>query len=142
MSSSLRFDGLDELRAALRALPSDLAVEASHLVEGAANAAAAEIKAGYKVWSGNLRDHLYVTHQDKGRYGAGAIVTNTAKHAWVYDNGSAARHYTTRRGRRHATGAMPPTHLFTGAMIRHRRQMYDGLKAMLERNGLAVSGDA
>lgn len=138
----LVFDGLDELRAALRRLPDDLTGEASHIVEGAANGAAATIGAGYAVKSGELLEGLTVTHAHAGKYGAGMVVKNTAKHAWLYDNGSEARHYVTASGAEHATGKMwgrrPPTHLFVRSVVRARRRMFEQLKAMVTRHGLVV----
>lgn len=141
-TNRLTFPGLDALKAQLRALPADLTGEASHIVEGSANAAAAEIKAGYHVATGNLRDHLVVTHQDIGRFAAGAVVKNTAPHAWLYDNGSQARHWASGKSTGTMWGHTPPTHLFVGTIIRWRRRMYGELKDLLVRKGLAVSGDA
>ncbi len=69
-----------------------------------------------------------------------------SKLAWLYDNGSQARHYITKAGKRHDTGAMwgktPAPHLFVQTMLRARRRMYEQLKDLLTRHGLSVSGDA
>lgn len=139
------FDGLAELRAELRALPASLTAEATHIVEGAANGAAATIKAGYPVVTGNLRDGLIVKVQPEGQFAASVVVVNTSPHAWLYDNGSQARHWASGK----STGTMfavdgprPPQHLFVGTVIDKRRQMYAQLKDLLVRNGLTVSGDA
>jgi hypothetical protein len=144
VSASVRWSGLNELRAALRNLPEELTAEAGHIVEGAANGAAVDIKRDYAKHrrTGDLQDGLTVTHFEKGKFSAGAIVKNTAKHAWLFDNGSQARHYITKRGKKHATGAMPPSHIFVRGAIRARRKMYEQLKALLERKGLVVTGDA
>jgi len=138
VSSRVVWNGLAELREALRNLPADLTAEASHVVEGAANAAAADIKAGYPVRTGNLRDHVFVSHRDKGRFSAGAVVKNTAKHANIFEVGTQARHNSLGANR----GSMPPGHVFVPAVIKRRRIMYEQLKALLERHGLKVSGDA
>lgn len=141
MSARFVFAGLEELKTALRALPDDLTGEASNIVEGAANGAAAAIKRDYaRGPTGNLIGGVYVTHFSRGRFSAGAIVKSAAKHAWIYENGTQARHYFTARGVRHPTGAMPPGHVFIPAMIRARRRMYELLAAMMRRNGLLVSG--
>jgi bacteriophage HK97-gp10 putative tail-component len=132
------FEGLDELRAALRALPETLTQEASAIVDGAANAAADEIRDAYPERSGNLRNHVVVTHFEGGRFSAGAIVKNTAKHAWIFENGSQARHTTIGANR----GSMPPGHVFVPRAVRYRRAMYQRLKDLLVRHGLIVSGDA
>lgn len=141
-NNRLVFDGLEQLKADLRRLPDELKAEASQIVEGAANDASAEIKSGYHVRTGNLRDHIYVTHQDAGRFSAGAIVKNTAKHAWLYDNGSQARHRASGASTGTMWGHTPPTHLFVKTVIKFRRRMYAQLKDLLTRKGLTVSGDA
>lgn len=140
MSARVTWTGLDELRAALRSLPSDLAGEAEHIVEGAANGAAVEARAGYAshIRSGNLIAHVDVSKQAAGRYGVGFLVINRAKHAWLFENGSQARHTAIGANR----GSMPATPTFVPAMIRARRRMYDQLRGVLERAGLIVSGDA
>jgi len=137
MPNRLVFDGLSELREALRNLPAELAGEAQHIVEGAANGAAASIKAAYPVRTGNLRDHLTVTHVDQGKYSAGAIVKNTAKHAALFESGTQARHTDIGANR----GSMPPGHVFIPRVTKARRQMYTVLKDLLVRKGLLVSGD-
>jgi hypothetical protein len=137
-NNQLRFDGLAELRAALRELPSDLTSEASHIVEGAANSAAADIKPAYPVRTGHLRDGLTVTHFDQGKFSTGAIVKNTAPHAFMFENGTQVRHTDIGANR----GSMPPGHVFIPRVIRARRRMYEELKALLVRSGLQVSGDA
>lgn len=137
MSVTLQWEGLNELRAELRRLPAELTGEASHIVEGSANAAAADIKQAYPVRTGKLRDSVIVTHFEKGQFSAGAIVTNKAKHANLYEVGSQARHTAIGANR----GSMPPGHVFVPRVIRRRRQMYEQLKALLVRKGLSVSGD-
>lgn len=137
MSASVKWNGLDELRAALRTLPADLTAEASFLVEGAANGAAAEIKAAYPVRTGTLRDGLIVSHREKGKFSAGAIVKNTSKHAWLFESGTQARHTALGANR----GSMPPGHVFLPIVIRKRRQLYGQLKALLQRHGLTVRGE-
>lgn len=138
MSVELHWSGLEELRAELRRLPAELTGEASHIVEGAANAAAADIKAAYPVRTGNLRDGLTVTHFDQGRFSAGAIVKNKAKHAYIFEIGTQTRHTAIGANR----GSMPPGRVFIPRVIRARRRMYELLKALLVRKGLLVSGDA
>jgi hypothetical protein len=138
MPNRLVFDGLSELREQLRNLPSELTGEAANIVLGAANGAAAEIKGAYPVRTGRLRDGLVVTRADKGKFSAGAIVKNTAKHAAIFENGTQARHNSLGANR----GSMPPGHVFVPRMIRARRRMYERLSDLLRRKGLVVSGDA
>ncbi len=140
--NQLRFDGLAELRAALRNLPASLTTEASRIVEGAANGAAAQVRG--QMPAGDARNGVTVTHFERGKFSAGAIVKNRWPLAYLWDNGSQLRHYITVRGKRHPTGKMwgrqSPPHTFIRAMVRARRLMYSQLKDLLERNGLKVSG--
>lgn len=144
----MRFDGLEELKQELRNLPDALKGEGRHIVEGVANRAAADVKAEYGNHrdSGNLQDGVIVTHFERGRFSAGAIVKSSAPHAWLFDNGSAARHYFTVRGKRHDTGKMwgrtAPTHVFVRTMMRVRESMWEQFTELLERHGLRVSGRA
>lgn len=138
MSNKLSFQGLDEFRRQLRELPAELTAEASNEVRGAANGAAAEMKRNYPVHEGKLRDGVSIDPINAGRYGAGVIVKNTAKHAHIFENGSQTRR--TRSGANR--GAMPPGHVFVPAAIRARRTMFERLKAIVARAGFKVSGDA
>lgn len=154
-------EGLDAFREQLRNAPEAFAEEAGPVVIGAATEAKDELGAAYPVrqtglrpgphrkspWyaPGGLKNRITVRTLSEGRFGAGAVVKNSAPHAWLYDNGSQARHYVTGSGKTHETGAMfekrPPTHLFVKTVIRKRREMYQALKAMVERSNLTVSGD-
>jgi hypothetical protein len=137
-NNRLVFDGLAELREQLRSLPADMTGEASNIIDATANGAAVEIRTaygGHRV-TGRLQDGVVVTHVDKGKYSAGAIVKNTAKHAGIFENGTQARHTDLGANR----GSMPPGHVFVPIVIRKRREMYGKLQAMLERMGLTVSG--
>lgn len=136
--NQLRFEGLDQLLAELRALPADLTAEARNEVLGTANGAAAAIKRDYPVDSGNLRDGLQVLQGAAGPFGVSAAVKNTAFHAYIFENGSQIRRDAQGRNR----GAMPPGRVFIPQIIRARRVMYERLKAIVARKGLVVSGDA
>lgn len=138
MSASVRWEGLEELREELKHLPQDLADDASDIVVGAAQAAVNEIVDAYPERTGNLRRHVYVALRAAGRFSAAAIVKNTAKHAWLFENGSQARHTALGANR----GAMPAGHVFLPIVIRWRRIMYEQLKSLLVRHGAVVSGDA
>ena len=147
-SNKFTFQGLDELRAKLRALPPELTGEASKIVEGEANGAAATVKAvyGQHAVTGNLRDKLVVNHTAPTGFTAKSVVRSNSPLAWLFDNGSQARHYITASGKTHATGKMwgktPPTHIFARTMSRARRSMHEKLAAMLERHGAVVTRDA
>lgn len=139
------WEGLDELRAQLRAMPAELAAEGGGIVDGAADVAHAEILAAYERhrYSGDLAAHVTRGRGTAvGRFGASTIIKSNAAHAWLFENGSQARHYITKNGVRHLTGRMPPANIFVPITQRRRRGMYDALAAMLERHGLRVTGKA
>jgi len=136
----LMLDGLAETIEQLRSLPAELAGEASGIVTNAGEGAMSDMH--YPRRSGDLADHLKLEKVSAGQYGAGVVVKNTSKLALLFENGTEARHYFTVNGVRKETGRMPPGHVFIPAVVRRRREMYEQLKAMLERHGLEVSGDA
>lgn len=135
------WDGLAELKEALRALPAELTREAADIVFANADVAAQEIRDAYPKRTGDLAKHISVTKAG-GALSTTATVKNTAKIAWLFENGSQARHYTTVNGKRHALGRMPVRPTFVPVMIRRRRIMYEVLKRVLTEHGLLVSGDA
>ena len=138
------FEGLAELRAELRNLPAALAGEASAIVVHAAEGAANTIRAEYgrhRV-TGHLMDRVTVTQPDAGSYGVAMVVKVTDPIAWLFDNGSQARHWAGGKSTGIMWGKTPPTHVFVKTMIAARRRMYEELAALLERHGLVVSGDA
>ena len=143
MSVRLVFNGLEDFKRELRNLPADCTAEASRITEAAANAAAVAIRTAYPTGpTGNLKSSVVVTHFEKGKYSAGAIVKNTAKHAAIFEFGTVARHYfTKKRGVQHITGAMPPGRVFIPIAMEKRRQMWEALKAMVVRHGLKVGGN-
>jgi len=140
MSVRFTIDGLDALRAELRKLPAELTAEAGHLIEGKAADAAVAVRAGYGAHrdSGNLQDHVVVVKRAAGRFGVAFEVRSTARHAYIFDNGSEARHYITQNGVRHLTGKMPPRPVFIPALVHARHRMYEGLRGVLTRAGLQV----
>lgn len=148
MSASVKLEGFEELLRDLRNLPKDSVGEATPIVEAAANSAAFEVRSEYGAHrqTGALQDGVVVERQSSDQFGVSFRVRSKAPHAWLFDNGSNARHYVTASGARHETGSMwgktPPTHVFVRTAIRKRRDMYSRLKAMLTRFGAEVSGDA
>lgn len=148
-TNRIRWDGLDELRAALRMLPQDLATEGEQIVFDAAEAAVSDIDAGYSASqkSGSLRSGLDLVKSASTRFGAGVLVINRAQHAWLYDYGShGPRSYTgtDKLGRRFNDadrGTMPAKHVFVPPMITHRARMYDRFRDLLQRQGLLPVGE-
>lgn len=136
-NNRLVFEGLSELRAALRQLPTELAGEASGIVIGAAESAASLIVGSYPSRTAELRKGVKVTTESIGPYGAGAKVRNSGKLSSIFENGTQARHTAIGANR----GSMPPGHVFVPIVIRERRKMYVKLRELLVRHGLSVSGE-
>lgn len=138
MSARVSWTGLAELRAALRELPAHLAGDGSLIIEDVSASAANAIRDGYPERTGNLKAGVRTEVKNAGRFGAGIVVKNTAKHAHLFETGTQARHTQLGANR----GAMPAGKVFIPIIVRKRREMYERLKAMMVAHGLKVSGDA
>jgi len=138
VSTRFQWSGLDELKRDLRNLPVELTDEGGAIIESEAGAARNDIVAAYPSRTGNLRKGVKVQRVDRGRFGAAAIVRNSAPHASIFEHGTQARHTDLGANR----GSMPPGHVFIPAMIRARRRMYNRLRSILIAHGLSVSGNA
>lgn len=140
MSARVQWTGLRELREQLRQLPQHLTNEASGIVQAAVQSAYTDIYNAYPAVTGNLRAGLTIggggMRASSRALGANALLYNSAKHAWLFDNGTAERRSNTRT----RLGSMKPTHVFVRAAMKHRRAMYARLVHMLEREGLRVTG--
>lgn len=137
MLSTVVWEGLKELEDELRQLPETCTGEAGKLIEGTVNSVAVAIKGAYPVRTGNLRDHLVIKPLTKRGLIVGAAVTNTAKHALIFEYGS-----QTRKTLLGAPNPMPPGHVFVPRIVRARRALTEQLKEMVARHGATVSGDA
>lgn len=135
---------LDAFREELRRLPAELADEAGAIVLDAANSGAATIRGVYEQHrvTGNLAKGVKVLTESVGPFGAGAVVKSTAPHAWLFDNGSAARHWVTGKSTGRMWGRTPPTHAFVRTMIAARRRMYERLADLIRSKGFTVTGKA
>jgi hypothetical protein len=141
MSATFTWDGLQELRDALRNLPSELTGEGRTIIEGHGARAVASIIAGYPEKSGKLKRGVAVsTIEGSGQFFAGVIVRNKVKYAGWYEFGTASRH-TAAGWPRGAVPKSSPGRVFVPAMERERRAMWPDLRGLLERNGLVASGD-
>lgn len=128
-------EGLDELREELKRLPYGLVASAAGKVSARARSATERVRAGYPARTGDLRKRVSVSIKvDKAS--VVATVKNTAPHAWMFENGTQARHTAIGANR----GAMPPGHVFVPAVIKRRREMYDRLRGMMRGHGLKVVG--
>jgi len=139
------WDGLAELKAALRSLPSELATDALEIVNRHGLRAADRVRANYEAHrhTGNLAEHVKVQTVSAGRFGAAVVVKSTAKHAFLFEYGTAGKHrYTTKGAHRGVMPPAPPTHAFVPVMQQERRLMYGDFAALLERAGFVVVGHA
>ncbi len=138
MSARITFTGLTELKKALHNLPRHLASEASDIVMQSAESAGAEIKGSYPRKSGALARGVKVTKDDQSAFAAGALVKNSARHAYIWEHGSQLRH--TESGASRGRMPEPPGRVFVPVVQRKRAAMYTKLIAMVEREGLVVRG--
>ncbi len=137
MGNRLVLGGFDELRDQLRRLPGELAHEGAEIVDDGAELAHAQIFQGYPRRTGKLRERLTIERRERGPYGIAVRLVSASPHAWMFENGTQARHTALGANR----GAMPPGKVFIPAMIRHRRAIGEGLRALVQRAGLVVTGD-
>lgn len=126
---------IPDFAAALRNLPDELRSEANHMVEARANGAHATIKADYGAHrdSGNLQDHTSLDIEES-QFGTIATLKSTAKHAFIFENGTQIRKNKKGANR----GAMPAGNVFIPAMVRARRLLTEDLVDLLQRAGLVV----
>lgn len=149
--ATLVWDGLAEFQAELQALPEDCRGEAAKAIEGGVNSAYQTISSVYgrHRFTGTLQRRLTI----KATRG-GLVLRSGSPIAWLFDNGSQARHYTgtDKRGRVYVNasrGAMwgktpnPPTHIFSRTVGAERRKLAALFVAMLLRRGaVSVVDDA
>jgi len=140
MSATVTWQGLDELRAALRQLPATLRDEAQIIVTQTADEAMAAMRAEYP--AGELRDRLGKSSINGGLFGVAIQIKNRSGWAWAWDFGTKLRHRITSGGSTGAEwGGKTAPHTFVRNMDQYRRRMYDALKALLTREGLTVTGE-
>jgi hypothetical protein len=141
MSVRLTWQGLTELRTALRNLPADLAAEGGQIVASHAERAFSTVQGQYTAvaHSGTLAARLREAQEPGAmRFGVVYSVSSRAPHAWMYEHGTKRRQTANGANR----GVMPAAHVFVTEMQRERRLMYHELAELLRRAGFEVSGDA
>jgi hypothetical protein len=140
MAAKWTWTGMEEFKQALRNLPDELVAESDHIVEGSANAAAFEIRSAYGQHrhSGNLQASVVVEERKRSRVSVRYQVRAKAPHAHLFEFGTQVRH--TKAGL--TRGRMPPGNIFIPLYRKRLRRMFDELKALLQRKGLRVTGDA
>ena len=140
----MRWDGLAEFREELRKLPEACRGEAAKVVEGEVNAAYVTVKRVYEAHrhTGNLSNKLAIAPlQVSGQMTTGLILKSGSPLAWIFDNGTEARHYITVNGKKHLTGRMPGAHIFGRTVGFTRRKIRALLIEMVKRHGATTVVD-
>lgn len=135
-NNKFKFEGLEELKTALRNLPTDLRNEAAAIVPRKAFEAKADIIAAYHEGPTGRLKRRVTSEEEHSQFGIAVIIKSRDPIAWLYEHGSQARHSGIRKD----LGVMPAQPTFIPIAARKRREMFDELIAMLRRAGLTVVG--
>jgi len=145
MASSMEWRGLKELQEELRRLPEDCHMEAAKVVEAHVNAAYVTIARVYgrHVFTGTLLRRLTLSPlRVSGGMITGVVLRSGSPLASLFDRGTQVRHYITVNGKKHLTGRMPATHIFSRTVGFTKRRILEDLKNMLIRRGaVKVTGE-
>lgn len=138
-NNKLILEGLDDFKAALRKLPTELRDEAADVVEHAAEVAASSLRQSYpRGDSGNLRAGVKVTHE-RSTFGVSSTVKSTSPHAHLWEFGSQIR--KTRQGwNRGRSKEHKPDGLVPIAQ-RERKRMRGPLADLVRKAGFEVTGE-
>lgn len=139
------FNGLEEFKEEVMALPQNLADAAQDIANEFAKDAANELKTAYPRGPGNrkkgyrggnlIKGVKYRSgKKKKGKLVAQAYVRNEAPHAWLYDHGTKTRQTKLGRDR----GDMPATHLFERITMRYQLNLQDEWVSLQQQYGLKV----
>jgi len=142
MSVRVQWTGLGEFEQQLRNLPDRLTAEAGREALAAANSMAVQVRTiyGQHAITGGLRDSVTVEVQEQSRAGVAVRVRARSPIAWLFDNGSQARHWLNGKSTGKMWGKRPPAHVFVRTAVRQRRSMFDRLIGMVRREGFKVNG--
>lgn len=124
-----------EFRALMRAMPEELREEGAEIVIAHAERSARSIIEQYPDHTGNLKSHVK-TEIQRGAFGIRVTVKSTAKHAFIFEEGTKVRHNKHGANR----GFMPAADIFIPVSIQKRHAMQDDLMALMQRKGLEVTG--
>lgn len=134
----VKWDGLDELRRQLKALPADLAHEArEHVIEAAESAATALRQVYPPGPTGRLRRGVKVTVKQT-EAAVVATLKSTAPEAHLWEWGT-----QNRRTQQGWNRGAAPAHYNQGVVgigLRHRRRLNGQLVELVKRNGFEVTG--
>lgn len=133
------FGGVEDLRAALKQLPDELADEARGEIIRTTRAAANELRAIYPAVTGNLRRGVKTKIREQRGETTG-VVESTAPHAHLWEYGTVNR--KTEKGWNR--GRMPAqyTRGLVAIALRHQRTLVRLLQAIVERAGFKLTGKA
>lgn len=137
MAGNVTWTGMQEYLAELRRLPGESKGEAEKLIRGTVNGAFVTVAGVYEQHqhTGTLRRRLKIS--DDGKQ-----LTSGSPLAWLFDNGSQARHWASGKSTGRMWGRTPPTHIFAKTVGRARRKLTEAYKAMLLRRGAtSVTGE-
>lgn len=136
-NNRIKWEGLNELRTALRQLPVELSGDASEFVEHAAEITASSLRQSYPLGdTGNLRAGVKVS-TERSQFGVKGVVKSTSPHSHLWEFGTQSRR--TRQG---WSRGRSPEHRRDGLIPiaqRNRRQMYRQLVELVKRAGFQVS---
>jgi Bacteriophage HK97-gp10, putative tail-component len=139
MGVRLNFEGMNELRSALQALPQEMQDKAQIIVLTHASAAKNEIQGAYPTGrTGNLRSRVTVT-SSAGRVGTVSVVKSGAPHAWIFEHGTGNRVTSTGANRGRMPEA-PVSEQMIPKVVRLRNRMVQELIAFVRELGFDVSG--
>jgi HK97 gp10 family phage protein len=140
MSAQVKWEGLDELRKQLQALPKDLNREARGRVIAAANSAADDLKQAYpKGDTGNLRKGVKVKVEES-EVATHAVVRSSAAHAHLWEFGTQNR--KTQKLWNRGSGPAHYDQGLVGIASKKRRNLNANLIAIVKSvTGADVTGE-
>ena len=136
-SVMVAFEGLDELRKALRDLPDELEAQARVIVEDAANKTAGELLAAYPHY-GALHNGVHVVDKSS-KLQARFVVESRSHEASWWEFGTQNRH--TQKGWNRGAAPAHPGQGLVPLAGRNRRAMRGDLVALVRANGFDVVDD-
>lgn len=139
MPVQVHWSGLQEEIRAIESLAAQHLGEASHIVDGEANASAVEIRTAYGEhrFTGRLQDGVTVEDAPHVALEVAKRVRSSSPLAFIFEHGTVARHTAIGADR----GAAPAGNVFIPVMIRGRRRIDAAVAAMMLRSGAKrVSG--
>jgi len=134
MSASFTLDGINDLRTALLAAGPEFADQRLRpLLRQHAHSLAGDVRQQYGRHNrtGNLANHIVVDEQaGNSATLLRSRVRSTARHAYIFEYGTAVRRTNTTKANR---GVMPAANVFVPSAIRWRARLYEDARQALQR---------